>query len=257
MRKARTEIASKAPSKSGDKLFLRLTLLVLFGVAAASLAFAQPQITRVTKIATQQFQTITITGSGFGTQAPYTGDSNYISLLDMTAQPGWQAGYDGCLLGFCTTDTVTLIVNSWTNSKIVLGGFSGAWGTHNYILNKGDSVQLSVFDAQTGSGPAQVTVTVNGEKSTTTLASTPNPSTAGEPVMFTATVSSSAGPPPDGETVSFMQGRTTLGTGTLSGGSASFTISTLTKGTHSIIAVYGGDPQFAGSKSKVLKQVVQ
>ncbi len=121
----------------------------------------------------------------------------------------------------------------------------------------GDSVQISVFDAQTASGPAQVTVTVNGEKTTTTLASTPNPSTVGEEVTFTATVSSSGGAPPDGETVSFVQGKTTLGTGTLSEGSASFTTSTLKKGTDSIVAVYGGDSEFATSKSKPVKQVVQ
>lgn len=255
MRITRIDVARMAPSRIAAKSFLRLSQLVLFGVAAASLAFAQPQIKKVSTITTQQFQTITIMGSGFGKQAPYTGDSNYISLLDTTA--GWQGGYDGCLLGFCTTDTVTLIVNSWTNTKIVLGGFSGAWGTLNYVLTKGDSVQVSVFDAQTASGPAQVTVTVNGEKTTTTLASTPNPSTVGEEVTFTATVSSSAGAPPDGETVSFVQGKTTLGTGTLSGGSATFTTSTLKKGTHSIVAVYGADSEFATSKSKPVKQVVQ
>ena len=260
MRITRIDVSRMAPSRIGAKSFLRLSQWVLFGVAAASLAFAQPEIKKVSTITTQQFQTITITGSGFGKQKPYTGDSNYISFLDSTASPGWQGGYDGCLLGFCTTDTVTLIVNSWTNTKIVLGGFSGGWGgapPYNYVLNKGDSVQISVFDAQTASGPAQVTVTVNLEETTTTLASTPNPSTVGEEVTFTATVSSSAGDPPDGETVSFVQGKTTLGTGTLSGGSASFTTSTLKKGTDSIVAVYGGDSEFATSKSKPVKQVVQ
>jgi len=76
-------------------------------------------------------------------------------------------------------------------------------------------------------------------------------------VTFTATVSSSAGAPPDGETVSFVQGKTTLGTGTLSGGSATFTTSTLKTGTDSIVAVYGGDSNFTSSKSKPDKQVVQ
>ena len=210
MRITRIDVVRMAAYRNGAKSFLRLSQWVLFGVVAASLAFAQPDIKKVSKITTQQFQTITITGSGFGTQAPYTGDSNYISVLDTTATPGWQGGYDGCLLGFCTTDTVTLIVNSWTNDKIVLGGFSGGWGgapPYHYILNTGDTVQIAVFDAQTASGPAQVTVTIIGEKTTTTLASTPNPSTVGEEVTFTATVSSSGGAPPDGETVSFMQGK--------------------------------------------------
>ena len=91
---------------------------------------------------------------------------------------------------------------------------------------------------------------------TTALGSSPNPSTYGEVVTFTALVSSVIGAPPDGEAVSFMQGRTVLGTGSLIGGSATFTIPTLKVGTHSVKAVYGGDSTFASSTSKALKQVV-
>jgi uncharacterized repeat protein (TIGR03803 family) len=93
-------------------------------------------------------------------------------------------------------------------------------------------------------------------KTTTTLTSSLNPSTYGQAVTFTAAVTSKLGAPPDGETVSFMEGKTVLGTGTLSGGSASFTTSTLKVGTNSITAVYAGDSNFASSKSKAVKQVV-
>jgi hypothetical protein len=92
---------------------------------------------------------------------------------------------------------------------------------------------------------------------TTTLSCSPNPSTYGQAVTFTAVVSSSAAAPPDGEVVTFMKGKTVLGTGTLSGGSASFTTSTLKVGTMSVKAVYGGDSNFAGSTSKAVKQVVE
>jgi hypothetical protein len=54
-----------------------------------------------------------------------------------------------------------------------------------------------------------------------------------------------------------MKGKTVLGTGTLSGGTATFMTSTLKVGTNSITAVYDGDSNFAGSKSKALKQVVE
>ncbi len=91
---------------------------------------------------------------------------------------------------------------------------------------------------------------------TTTLSSSPNPSTHGQAVTFTAVVTSSLGAPPDGETVKFEKGSTVLGTGTLSGGSASFTTSALPVGTNYIRAVYGGDPNFAGSASKAVAQVV-
>jgi hypothetical protein len=91
----------------------------------------------------------------------------------------------------------------------------------------------------------------------TTLTSSSNPCPYGQSVTFTAEVTSSIGAPPDGETVSFMNGKTVLGTGTLGGGSASFTTSTLKVGTHSITAVYGGDLDFSSSTSKALKQIVE
>ena len=76
-------------------------------------------------------------------------------------------------------------------------------------------------------------------------------------VTFTAVVTSSIGAPPDGETISFKKGTTVLGTGTLSGGLATFTTSALKVGTTSVTAVYGGDSNFAGSTSKPVKQVVE
>jgi uncharacterized repeat protein (TIGR03803 family) len=91
-------------------------------------------------------------------------------------------------------------------------------------------------------------------KTTTTLTSSPNPSTYGEPVTFTAVV---APAPPDEETVSFMKGKTVLGTGLLSSGTATFVTSTLKVGTTTVTAVYGGDSDFKASKSKPVKQVVE
>jgi hypothetical protein len=229
------------------KLIFGRFCLILFAVlTAASVAVAQtesnttPKITSVSKITTAEHQTITITGTGFGTHKAYTGDSKYIAVDDETRS--WQAGYSGF------NDTVTLIVNSWTATKITLGGFAGAWGTHNYTLAVGDSVEVQVWNAQSDSGPASKTVTVSKAATSMELTSLPNPSAYGEPVTFTAILSSDAGVP-DGETVSFMKGTTVLGTGTLKDGSASFTTSMLEPGDNAIKAVYSGDSNFAGSTS--------
>ncbi len=98
----------------------------------------------------------------------------------------------------------------------------------------------------------------SGVATETTLTSSPNPSLAGETVTFTATVSSSAGAPPDGEIVSFIYADSVLGTGSLSGGSASFITSSLPfVGAGKIIAVYGGDVNFSGSTSNTVRQVVK
>ncbi|MFZ3342769.1 MAG: Ig-like domain repeat protein [Terriglobales bacterium] len=91
-------------------------------------------------------------------------------------------------------------------------------------------------------------------KTATTLTSSQNPSVYAQPVTFTAMV---APAPADGETVTFWQGKTSLGTGTLSGGTASFTISTLAAGgTDSIKAEYAGDMTHASSTSSSVAQVV-
>lgn len=254
IRKART-LKEKFEATRATSV-LAFLCLALIWVACTGTASAQtPKITSVSKIAAQKFQTITIKGSGFGTQDAYTGDSDFISLLDTTAS--WEGGYEGCLLGFCTTDTVTLVVNEWTNTKITLGGFSGEYGSQNFILTVGDNEQISIFNPQTSAGPATVNITVGATPTTTKLTSAPNPSNTGEAVEFTATVDSSAGSPPNGETVSFMQGTKKIGSGTLKTGTAVFSTSKLTAGNHSITAVYGGDANFDSSTSNIVKQVVQ
>lgn len=104
---------------------------------------------------------------------------------------------------------------------------------------------------------ALFTLLTPSASTTTTLASSPNPSTHGQTVTFTAAVASSAGTPANGETVSFMKGKTVLGKGTLTGGSANFTTSKLKVGTTSVTAVYGGDPTHTSSTSNTVQQVVE
>jgi hypothetical protein len=110
--------------------------------------------------------------------------------------------------------------------------------------------------ANAGGYDAFVTKIDMGLATTTTLSSSLNPSAYGQAVTFTANVTSSSGAPPNGETVTFMKGTTVLGTGTLSGGSASFTTATLLVSRYAIQAVYGGDLNLAGGTSKSITQVV-
>jgi hypothetical protein len=91
--------------------------------------------------------------------------------------------------------------------------------------------------------------------SSTALASSSNPSAYATPVTFTATVTSPDGIPTG--TVTFQDGTTVLGTGALdSAGKATFTLSSLSIGGHSIKGVYGGDGAFQSSASAVLTQTV-
>ena len=108
------------------------------------------------------------------------------------------------------------------------------------------------FATSTSSILSQV---VNKTSSTTTVTSSLNPSTFGQSVTFTATVSSTGGTPSG--TVTFKDGAATLGASTLNGsGIATYSTTTLSAGTHSITAVYGGDTNFTTSTSSTLSQVV-
>ncbi|KWT91826.1 Ig-like domain-containing protein [Candidatus Magnetominusculus xianensis] len=89
---------------------------------------------------------------------------------------------------------------------------------------------------------------------TTALVSDMNPAMAGVNVTFTATVTGSS---PTG-TVTFKDGATTLGTDSLDGSyEATYSTSSLSAGTHSITAVYGGDSNNSGSTSSALSEVIQ
>ena len=140
------------------------------------LVHGAPIITSITGVSNQQIQTIMISGSGFGTASAYSGDSGSIAFFDLdhNAPDGWSGGFVGTFPGgflagvpnpVGVDDAVGLIIDSWTDSTIVLGGFSGAYGSNGWILNNGDDVELFVWNAQTGSGPATISTVVGSSSS--------------------------------------------------------------------------------------------
>jgi hypothetical protein len=103
-----------------------------------------------------------------------------------------------------------------------------------------------------------VSVLLNNRATTTDLLSTSaSPSLSGHPVTFTATVTSKLGVIPDGEMIKFYDGTKLLGSIPLKGGSAAYTTSTLSVGSHTIKGRYVGDTFFkpsTGSVSQVVDQ---
>jgi hypothetical protein len=251
--KNRVRRVSKNFNAAARGALILASVCVLFMATAAA---QTPQVTSVSTVSTQQFQTIYIRGSNLGEAQDYNGDSVYISFQDVTGN--WEAGYDGCYFNGCTDNLTTLIVESWQNWGVVLGGFLGAWPVVGGTFRKGDTIQLCVWNPQSGDGPACINTTATGVLTRIKLSSSPNPSTSGEPVTLTATVNSDFDePPPNGESVTFMQGATVLGTASISGGVAQLTTSTLAVGTDLIVAEYGGDANFDSSASKSVKVVVR
>jgi hypothetical protein len=97
--------------------------------------------------------------------------------------------------------------------------------------------------------------TVVKAETTTTLKSAANPSTAGKAVVFSVSVASSSGVPAG--TVTLKKNGTTLAIKTLSGGEASFSIDSLVAGTHTIVADYSGNADYAASVSNAVSEVTK
>lgn len=115
-----------------------------------AVAPAMPSIASVSSVKASPSQTLTISGSGLGKTLPFTGGSPYIEIKNLTGN--WSAG--------AAADPVTLQVESWTESTITISGFAGTYGQNGAVLNPGDSVQILVWNAQTGAGPATYYVPV-------------------------------------------------------------------------------------------------
>ena len=126
-----------------------------------------------------------------------------------------------------------------------VGSFAGTASFVDNSLNLGSAKQVIPLS---GIGVAKIT-------SNTTLTSSLNPSTLGQPVTFTARVSASDGSTPTG-TVTFKHSGV-LGTAPLVNGVATFETSNLSRGaSERITAAYSGNSTAAGSSAS-LSQTVQ
>jgi hypothetical protein len=128
-------------------------------------------------------------------------------------------------------------------------------------LAVGDFNDDGAPDVVTG-GYLAVAVLLNTRGTVASLTSSPNPSSVGEEVTFTADVH----PTVRGSqivagkmrgTVTFRDGTKTLGTVTWLSHINTFTTSSLSKGTHTITATYSGDSNFNPVTSPPLTQTVQ
>src|SRR5262249_8795776 len=135
------------------------------------------------------------------------------------------------------TGTVTFLDGAATLGTGALNASAQATFSTSSLVGGNHSI-TAVYSGDinyAGSTSAVLVQTVNPGSSTTSLSSSLNPASTGVAITFSATVSpvAPAFGTPSG-TVTFLDGTTTLGTGTLSGGKATFTTSSLTSGSHTI-----------------------
>ncbi len=213
-------------------------------------------------------------------EASYNGDSNFSSSQDsltqkvlalssfaLTSDPNPSQG--GQAVTFTATvsaappasgiptGTVTFTDNGMTLGTEPVNSGGVATFTTSQLTVGSHTIQASYNGDNTFNGSsASLSQSVTGSTSTE-ISSDLDPSLVGDLVTFAATVSpvAPASGTPTG-TVTFLDGSTVMGTVTLNGqGVARFTTSTLTVGTHTIVADYNGAGGYTGSSAN-LDQIV-
>jgi len=122
-----------------------------------------------------------------------------------------------------------------------------------------NSITATYFGDQNFAGSASqpITQTVNQGQASISLSASPNPSTYGQAVTFTATVSANGAPSAPTGTVTFSSGGAALGPAAgLNNGQATFTMSTLAAGDYTITAQYSGDSNFTSGTSTWTQHVI-
>ncbi len=187
--------------------------------------------------------------------------STSLSVSPNPVSPGQLVVLTATVTPSAATGVVTFFDNgSLLGTSTLFGGVatfstsSLAAGTHLLVARYGGSASFVTSSSSPVTLVVNTTTTVPGTQ--TTLSTSPNPSTFGQPVSLNATVTAvNIGGIPTG-TITFSDGTTTLGIATLNGGGASFTTSTLSVGTHSLSAAYSGDGTFNASNSLPVNQQV-
>jgi hypothetical protein len=277
------------PSVSGEAKLLTATVAVTppgSGTPTGTVSFFDGATLLGTASLNNGTATFTTSALGVGSHsltAVYSGDTDFTgSTSPVDTQTVAQAGTttsvagapDPSVFGQAVTLTATVVpvppgsgtptgTASFFDGATLLGSGTLSGGVATFTtstLSVGSHAITAVYSGDstfTGSTSPVDTLTVNQAATTTTLTGAPNPSALGQAVTLTATVA--AVPPGSGTptgTASFFDGATLLGTGTVSGGVATLTTSTLAIGAHSITAVYSGDAIFTGSTSPVDTQTV-
>jgi hypothetical protein len=138
---------------------------------------------------------------------------------------------------------------SFSSTTGILSGTPGAAGNF--------SLSVTATDSTTGTAQSvtqNYTLTVNsatGTAVTLSVGTSLTPSVYGNTVTFTATITSGAT-----GTVAFLDSGVQIGSGTISGVSATFSTSTLAVGSHSISASYAGSATYNAANSSAISQVV-
>jgi len=167
---------------------------------------------------------------------------------------GLTFGADGNLYGTTygnsvdTSGTVFRVTPTGTFANLHV--FDEAAGPDGRLLEKSAGVFIGTTQGGGAGGKGFVFAISVALPTTTSLGISPNPSTFGQLVTFTAHVTAGQGTPSG--LVEFRDGTQSLGTAPLGAGTATLQTSALLPGVHSLTASYGGDTTFTQSASSAV-----
>ena len=218
------------------------TFFALGGYTGVGIALASSMPDTRSVVAGQSLTfTATITNTGGGGGIP----TGTVTFQDVTYNE-------------LTPVTTTLASNVPLNSSGVASVTTSSLMAGGDFLGNHHITATYSGDGTFSGGSATLVQKVHAKASATSLTSSPNPSNGGQAVTFTASVFPV--PPASGTPtgmVTFQEGATVLAQVPLNfSGAASFNISTLTGGEHTITAVYASDTVFASSNGTRLHTVV-
>jgi hypothetical protein len=200
----------------------------------------------------QMTQSVNPAASSKTTVTSSASTSVYGQLVTFTATVGGTTSGLGIPTGtatFMDGGTILGTVALGSTGKATFSTAALVAGSHTITVTYSGA---TAFAASSG----RVTQTVNKATATATVTSSVSSSVYGQPVTFTATLKAkSPGTIPAG-TVVFMNGTSIVGTGSLdSTGKATFTISKLNAGSHTITISYAGSANFTSATAKLTQAV--
>lgn len=100
-------------------------------------------------------QTVEIDGSCFGTgNTTSASDTAYFRITDLTA------GWNSCWTNDPGTDLISCGISSWSDDEIIFAGYTGDYGQGAWVVSDGDDLEIQIWNAQSGAGPATCEVVV-------------------------------------------------------------------------------------------------
>ena len=151
------------------------------------------------------------------------------------------------------TGTVTFYDGkTFLGSKPVVNGQAALTTSFSVPLPAFPNAVYSGDAYYSGSASPVVVEPINPAPTTTTLTSSPNPSSFGSKILLTAAIS----PPTATGTIEFRDGGTTIATQAINAGVAFLSTSVLSAGSHTLLAIYQGDNSHLAGASTLLTHTV-